>query len=75
MYEHNALGFWSGLALCLTKVIGSRARCPVTALICIVTAHLYRAFLFAFAKFIRFSHMATKIPLSYISRFHCLIGL
>ena len=33
MYEHNALGYWSGLALCLTKVRSSRARCPVTALI------------------------------------------
>ena len=34
MYEHNALGYWSGLALCLTKVRSSRARCPATALIC-----------------------------------------
>ena len=33
MYEHNALGYWSGLALCLTKVKSSRARCPATALI------------------------------------------
>ena len=33
MYEHNALGYWLGLALCLTKVSSSRARCPVTALI------------------------------------------
>ena len=33
MYEHNALGYWSGLTLCLTKVISSRARCPATALI------------------------------------------
>ena len=33
MYEHNALGYWSGLALCLTKVRSSRARCPATALI------------------------------------------
>ena len=36
MYEHNALGFWSGLALCLTKVRSSRARCPATALIVVV---------------------------------------
>ena len=36
MYEHNALGYWSGLALCLTKVRSSRARCPATALISIV---------------------------------------
>ena len=35
MYEHNALGNWSGLALCLTKVRSSRARCPATALISI----------------------------------------
>ena len=33
MYEHNALGYRSGLALCLTKVRSSRARCPATALI------------------------------------------
>ena len=33
MYEHNALGYWSGLALCLTKDRSSRARCPATALI------------------------------------------
>ena len=32
MYEHNALGYWSGLTLCLTKVRSSRARCPATAL-------------------------------------------
>ena len=36
MYEHNALGYWSGLALCLTKVRSSRARCPATALILVV---------------------------------------
>ena len=33
MYEHNALGYQSGLALCLTKIRSSRARCPATALI------------------------------------------
>ena len=33
MYEHNALGYWSGLALCLTKVRSSRACCPATALV------------------------------------------
>ena len=33
MYEHNALGYWSGLTLCLTIVRSSRARCPATALI------------------------------------------
>ena len=33
MYEHNALGYMSGLALSLTKVRSSRARCPATALI------------------------------------------
>ena len=33
MYEHNALGYWLGLALCLTKVRSSRACCPATALI------------------------------------------
>ena len=38
MYEHNALGYRSGLALCLTKVRSSRARCPATALIDILTS-------------------------------------
>ena len=33
MYEHNALDYWSGLAVCLTMVRSSRARCPATALI------------------------------------------
>ena len=37
MYEHNALGYWSGLTLCLTKVRSSRARCPATALISCTT--------------------------------------
>ena len=36
MYERNALGYWLGLALCLTKVRSSRACCPATALICFV---------------------------------------
>ena len=36
MYEHNAFGYWSGLALCLTMVRSSRARCPATALIVII---------------------------------------
>ena len=36
MYEYNALGYWSGLALCLTKVRSSRARCPATALIIVM---------------------------------------
>ena len=33
MYEHNALCYRLSLALCLTKVRSSRARCPATALI------------------------------------------
>ena len=33
MYEHNALGYWSGLTLCLTKDRSSRTRCPAKALI------------------------------------------
>ena len=33
MYEHNALGYSWSLALCLTKVRRSRARCPAAALI------------------------------------------
>ena len=40
MYEHNALGYRSGLALCLTKVRSSRARCPATALILSVSLKL-----------------------------------
>ena len=46
MYEHNALGYWSGLALCLTKVRSSRARCPATALIIII---IYTFFVLKFA--------------------------
>ena len=43
MYEHNALGYRSGLALCLTKDRSSRARCPATALIAIyLVDHLYK---------------------------------
>ena len=45
MYEHNALGFWSGLALCLTKVRSSRARCPATALILKVGNSVYYNYL------------------------------
>ena len=42
MYEHNALGYWSGLASCLTKVRSSRARCPATALITrVMNLHSY----------------------------------
>ena len=33
MYEHYPLGYRSNLALCLTKVRSSRARCPATSLI------------------------------------------
>ena len=40
MYGHNALGYRSGLALCLTKVRSSRAGCPATALI-FISAHVY----------------------------------
>ena len=59
MYEHNALGYWSGLALCLTKVRSSRARCPATALItiyshgghlCHVTWTIYINFLSPFLR-------------------------
>ena len=41
MYEHNALGYRSGLALCLTKVRSSRARCPATALIMYVCTYAF----------------------------------
>ena len=44
MSEHNALGYWSGLALCLTKVRSSRARCPATALICIMLQFSHKMF-------------------------------
>ena len=40
MYEHNALGYRSSLALFLTKVRSSRALCPDTGLIC--TSFLFR---------------------------------
>ena len=41
MYKHNAFGYRSGLALCLTKVRSSRACCPATALIGINTRRLF----------------------------------
>ena len=40
MYEHNACGYRSGLALCLSKVRSSRARCPATALIFLQRVHI-----------------------------------
>ena len=48
MYEHNALGYRSGLALCLTKVRSSRARCPATALIYLWNHLLWTFFQFDF---------------------------
>ena len=33
----RCMGYWSRLALCLTKVRSSRARCPATALIEMMT--------------------------------------
>ena len=45
MYEHNALGYWLGLALCLTKVRSSRARCPATAFIIIIVCMYVIVFL------------------------------
>ena len=51
MYEHNALGYWSGLALCLTKVRSSRARCPATALI------FFYFFFFLLKTFIEGTHL------------------
>ena len=48
MYEHNALGYWSGLTLCLTKVRSSRARCPATALIFILFIYFFIYLLFFF---------------------------
>ena len=44
MYEHNALGLWLGLALCLTKVRSSRARCPATAFIIVAATSDARHF-------------------------------
>ena len=47
--EHNALGYWSVLALCLTKVRSSRARCPATALMKLGMKHqameLYKVYI------------------------------
>ena len=41
MYEHNALGYRSSLALCLTKVRSSRACCSATALINAIALYFY----------------------------------
>ena len=38
MYDYNALGYRSSLAICLTKVRSSRACCSATALISSVRA-------------------------------------
>ena len=48
MYEHNAFGYRSGLALCLTKVRSSRVRCPATALTdnCVLGKFFSIAFLY-----------------------------
>ena len=52
MYEHNALGYWSGLTLCLTKVSSSRARCPATALISEANVENFSVFFFIFSIFL-----------------------
>ena len=57
MYEHNALGYWSGLALCLTKVRSSRARCPATALIMLLVTlypHVNRVWFYYTVRLIFF---------------------
>ena len=60
MYEHNALGYWSGLALCLTKVRSSRARCPATALIySSMSSHKSQRRLY-YTRFIRFISARAK---------------
>ena len=48
MYEHNALGYWSGLTLCLTKVRSSRARCPATGVISLMCSLLLKDLSFNF---------------------------
>ena len=55
MYEHNALGYWSGLALCLTKVRSSRARCPALALINILKNILCFFVFFCFRRWLGIS--------------------
>ena len=59
MYEHNTLDYWSGLALCLTKVRSSRARCPATALI--VQAQASSFYICKFSKF-KSSCVAVNLP-------------
>ena len=60
MYEHNAMGYWSGLALCLTKVRSSRARCPATALIGLGFPVQKRIFFPHSIKFIVFYYACSK---------------
>ena len=50
--EHNALGYWSGLALCLTKVRSSRARCPATALILLSYSYYFFSFSFGCDRYV-----------------------
>ena len=64
--EHNALGYWSGLALCLTKVRSSRARCPATALICLnyyQYIEIYILFLFTLLLVLLLSGQGIELPL------------
>ena len=61
MYEHNALGYRSSLALCLTKVRSSRACCPATALILLfVVTFLYQwPDIYSCICLILFKHVST----------------
>ena len=66
MYEHNALGYWSGLALCLTKVSSSRARCPATALIIIVGHGGHLGLVTQISR----SHFRSPYPWTLLIKFH-----
>ena len=71
MYEHNALGYWSGLTLCLTKVRSSRARCPATALILHkVTSTLFVCHTSLVFRTTGDSETFLKCPILFVSKGH-----
>ena len=75
MYEHNALGYSWGLALYLTKVRSSRARCPATALIRlfllqIIFKHVHNCFMiFSWLKCLSHECLSCQCCYCFINRF------
>ena len=63
-----ALGYWSGLALCLTKVRSSRACCPATALILLPSYFIIIVFIMSDMLHARYDYcLFTSFSLPFIS--------